>query len=75
MSDAGYPRYGLETITKLWRWAAIYIGLRRIYVRCRRDPQRHQYMDAAMDCDAGVAPLVRGRSGTAGGRGAEQPSL
>jgi len=43
-----YPRYGVESVVKLWRWAAIYLGLRRIYVRCKRDPLRHQYTDIAL---------------------------
>ena len=43
-----YPRYGVESVVKLWRWAAIYLGLRRIYVRCKRDPLRYQYTDIAL---------------------------
>jgi radical SAM superfamily enzyme YgiQ (UPF0313 family) len=43
-----YPMYLVETIWKLYRWIALYLRLRRIYKRVKRDPQRHNYMDAAL---------------------------
>ena len=30
------------------RWAKLYLGLRRIYLRIKHDPQRFQYMDLAL---------------------------
>ena len=43
-----YPVYLAQTFWKLYRWIALYLGLRRIYKRVKRDPQRHNYTDAAL---------------------------
>jgi hypothetical protein len=43
-----YPRYCFELAVKLVRWCALYLRLRRIYLRIRRDPQRVEYTDLAM---------------------------
>jgi hypothetical protein len=43
-----YPAYAAECAAKLWRWGSIYAGLRRIYVRIKRDPARHAYQDLAL---------------------------
>jgi radical SAM superfamily enzyme YgiQ (UPF0313 family) len=43
-----YPAYFLETATKLGRWAALYIKLRRIYLRIKHDPRRYEYADLAL---------------------------
>jgi radical SAM superfamily enzyme YgiQ (UPF0313 family) len=43
-----YPGYLVETVTKLAQWSSIYLGLRRIYTRIKRDPRRLQYMDLAL---------------------------
>ena len=43
-----YPTYLAQTLWKLYRWIALYLGLRRIYKRVKRDPQRHNYTDAAL---------------------------
>ncbi|HJQ40269.1 MAG TPA: radical SAM protein [Thermoanaerobaculia bacterium] len=43
-----YPSYALETISKLGRWASLYAGLRRIYVKAKRDPKKYEYMDLAL---------------------------
>jgi len=43
-----YPSYLAETATKLWRWASLYAGLRRIYVRIKKDPARFDYKDLAL---------------------------
>jgi radical SAM superfamily enzyme YgiQ (UPF0313 family) len=43
-----YPRYYTEVVTKLFRWAALYLRLRRIYLRIKHDPQRRAYTDTAM---------------------------
>jgi hypothetical protein len=33
---------------KLSRWVALYFGLRRIYVRIKKDPKKFEYMDVAL---------------------------
>ena len=43
-----YPRYSSEVAIKLVRWAALYLRLRRIYLRIKRDPRRFDYTDLAM---------------------------
>lgn len=43
-----YPMFFAETISKLWRWGKLYLGLRRIYVRVKHDPKRSEYMDLAL---------------------------
>ena len=43
-----YPRYWTEVVTKLVRWGALYLRLRRIYLRIKHDAQRYAYTDLAM---------------------------
>ena len=43
-----YPKYYAETAIKLVRWGALYMRLRRIYLRIKHDPQRFAYTDLAM---------------------------
>ena len=43
-----YPQYFAESVVKLWRLGAIYLGLRRIYIRVKRDPGRRDYTDIAL---------------------------
>lgn len=43
-----YPKYYADTAIKLVRWGALYLRLRRIYLRIKRDPQRFAYTDLAM---------------------------
>jgi radical SAM superfamily enzyme YgiQ (UPF0313 family) len=43
-----YPAYLAESIAKLWRWGSMYFGLRRIYVKAKRDPNKYEYMDTAL---------------------------
>ena len=43
-----YPRYFGETAVKLVKWGALYLRLRRIYLRIKRDPHRFAYTDLAM---------------------------
>jgi len=43
-----YPSYLAETVSKIWRWASLYAGLRRIYVRIKKDPARFDYKDLAL---------------------------
>jgi radical SAM superfamily enzyme YgiQ (UPF0313 family) len=51
-----YPRYCFELTVKLVRWCALYLRLRRIYLRIRRDPQRTEYMDLAMTATTRRSP-------------------
>jgi hypothetical protein len=43
-----YPGYVFETINKLTKWAALYLGLRRKYTRIKRDARRYDYTDLAL---------------------------
>lgn len=43
-----YPKYAAEIAIKLVRWTALYVTLRRIYLRIKKDPQRYAYTDLAM---------------------------
>jgi hypothetical protein len=43
-----YPRYLAESVTKVTKWAALYVRLRRIYLSIKRDPNRFAYTDLAM---------------------------
>jgi hypothetical protein len=44
-----YPKYLFETVSKLVRWAKLYVGLRMIYMKIKRDPQRYEYTDLALE--------------------------
>jgi hypothetical protein len=43
-----YPKYFAELAGKFVQWAALYVKLRRIYLRVKYDPQRYAYTDTAM---------------------------
>jgi radical SAM superfamily enzyme YgiQ (UPF0313 family) len=43
-----YPLLLAETVWKLYRWTSLYMKLRRIYLRVKRDAHRDEYMDAAL---------------------------
>jgi radical SAM superfamily enzyme YgiQ (UPF0313 family) len=43
-----YPRYLFETLHKQYQWISLYLGMRRVYRRIKRDPQRQNYMDLAL---------------------------
>jgi hypothetical protein len=43
-----YPKYFAEIAGKLVKWTALYLKLRRIYLRIKTDPQRYAYTDIAM---------------------------
>ncbi|MDC7788603.1 radical SAM protein [Rhodoplanes sp. TEM] len=43
-----YPRYWAHTAIKLVRWGALYLRLRRIYLRIKHDPRKFAYTDTAM---------------------------
>ncbi|MEW6211408.1 MAG: radical SAM protein [Acidobacteriota bacterium] len=44
-----YPKYVFETVRKQIRWIALYLRLRLIYIRLKRDPHRYEYLDAALE--------------------------
>jgi hypothetical protein len=43
-----YPKYWAESAVKVFRWAGLYLRLRRIYLRIKHDPNRYAYTDLAM---------------------------
>jgi hypothetical protein len=43
-----YPRHWWRSLVNQVRWARLYLGLRRIYLRIKYDPQRLEYMDLAL---------------------------
>jgi radical SAM superfamily enzyme YgiQ (UPF0313 family) len=43
-----YPRYATELIIKQYRWCLLYLRLRRIYLKIKRDPDRYRYTDLAI---------------------------
>jgi hypothetical protein len=43
-----YPKYFAEMASKLVRWTALYLKLRRVYLRIKADPNRFSYTDLAM---------------------------
>jgi hypothetical protein len=43
-----YPKYIAETAVKLVRWATLYLRLRVIYLRIKRDPRKNEYTDLAI---------------------------
>jgi hypothetical protein len=43
-----YPKYLAETVGKQVRWTSLYLRLRRVYLRIKRDARRHEYMDLAL---------------------------
>src|SRR4051812_3056099 len=43
-----YPAYFFESLSKLSRWTKLYFGLRKVYVRIKKDPKRYEYMDQAL---------------------------
>jgi hypothetical protein len=43
-----YPRYYAETAAKLFKWAFLYLRLRRKYLAIKNDPRKMDYMDEAL---------------------------
>ena len=43
-----YPKYILETLMKNYKWIALFVSLRRIYLRIKKDPKRFEYTDLAL---------------------------
>ncbi len=46
---AFYPKYIFQTLIKQYRWISLYIKMRLIYLRVRKDPHRLEYMDLALE--------------------------
>jgi radical SAM superfamily enzyme YgiQ (UPF0313 family) len=44
-----YPKYFFESIGKQLKWISLYLHLRMIYRKVRRDPARFEYMDTALE--------------------------
>jgi radical SAM superfamily enzyme YgiQ (UPF0313 family) len=44
-----YPKYLAETAWKQFQWLSIYARLRLIYMKIKKDPKRHEYMDTALE--------------------------
>ena len=44
-----YPKYLAETLRKQFQWASLYVRMRLIYMRVRKDPERLNYMDTALE--------------------------
>jgi hypothetical protein len=44
-----YPRHWLGTLWNQLRWISLYLRLRMIHYKIGRDPQRHLYMDLALE--------------------------
>ena len=40
-----YPQHWREVLSKQWRWAAMSLRLRMIYLSIKRDPQHREYGD------------------------------
>ncbi len=43
-----WASFAVESVAKLGRWISLYAGLRRTYVKIKKDPRRHEYMDLAL---------------------------
>ena len=43
-----WPSFVAESVGKLGRWISLYAGLRRTYVRIKKDAKRMEYMDLAL---------------------------
>lgn len=44
-----YPKYFANMLWKQMRWAKLYIRMRLIYLRVRKDPRKLEYMDTALE--------------------------
>jgi hypothetical protein len=44
-----YPKFVAETLAKQFRWISLYIRMRIIYKRVKRDPKRFEYMDLSLE--------------------------
>lgn len=44
-----YPKYFAGTLRRQFRWISLYVRMRLIYMRVRKDPDRLNYMDTALE--------------------------
>jgi radical SAM superfamily enzyme YgiQ (UPF0313 family) len=44
-----YSKYFIESLSKQFRWISLYLHLRMIYRKVRKDPSRFEYMDTALE--------------------------
>ncbi len=44
-----YPKYFFGTLRRQFRWISLYVRMRLIYMRVRKDPDRLAYMDTALE--------------------------
>ncbi len=44
-----YPKYFANMLGKQWQWISLYLRLRLIYLKIKRDPNRLAYMDLALE--------------------------
>ncbi|MEP7148428.1 MAG: radical SAM protein, partial [Acidobacteriota bacterium] len=44
-----YPKLFIETLAKQFKWISLYIRMRIIYKKVKRDPERFEYMDLALE--------------------------
>ncbi len=44
-----YPQLFVETLVKQLRWISLYVRMRLIYKKVKRDPKRLEYMDLALE--------------------------
>jgi radical SAM superfamily enzyme YgiQ (UPF0313 family) len=44
-----YPKYFAEMFWKQFKWISLYLRLRLIYLRLKKDPKRLEYMDLALE--------------------------
>jgi len=63
-----YPKYFAGLASKLARWTALYVRLRRIYLRIKHDPRRYAYSDIAMTAVAADEAVTHELFGTGAAR-------
>lgn len=44
-----YPKYAAETLGNQFKWISLYLRMRLIYKRVKRDPKRFEYMDLSLE--------------------------
>jgi radical SAM superfamily enzyme YgiQ (UPF0313 family) len=44
-----YPKYFVRTVRNQIRWISLYMRIRLVYLKIKRDPRRFEYMDLALE--------------------------
>ena len=44
-----YPKYLARTVRNQIRWISLYMRIRQVYLKIKRDPRRFEYMDLALE--------------------------